>query len=178
MLNASGKQRILLGVSMLVGVMLLVLCQVSPGEAAKRSFAKKNCIDCHGDFAKEYLSKKNVHQVVKENKCEECHLPHGIVPKLLLKESGDKICLRCHSEESIGLDQPQVHTALKRGQCSTCHDPHASDNKFLLSSGGNDICFGCHDQAPFTRKVVHGVLQEDGCLACHKAHASAEKNLL
>ena len=178
MFYGSGNKTMRPVILLLAGIVLLGLLAPASGEAAKRSFGKKGCIDCHGDFAKQYLAKKNVHPVVKEQKCEECHLPHGIVPKLLLKESGNKICLLCHSKESIGLDQPVIHTALKNGKCETCHDPHASDNPFLLSSSGNDICFSCHQQEPFSKKVVHGIIKEEGCLACHKAHASAEENLL
>ncbi|NIM04195.1 MAG: cytochrome C, partial [Armatimonadetes bacterium] len=64
---------------------------------------------------------KVVHPVVKEKKCEDCHLRHGIVPKLLLKEEGNEICFSCHSRESLGLDKPGIHSALKRGKCTACH---------------------------------------------------------
>lgn len=67
----------------LVSGALLFGCRPSVG---KMSFAQKDCLDCHKKFADQYFSMKNVHSVVKEKKCEGCHLRHGIVPKLLLKK--------------------------------------------------------------------------------------------
>ncbi len=173
-----GRRRALVGVTLLLGALALTVLASAPGEAAKRTFARKGCVDCHKDFEEKYLSLKHVHPVVKELKCEECHLPHGLVAKLLLKENGNKLCSLCHSEKDLNLDQPGVHTALRKGKCTTCHDPHGSNNQFLLSAQGSEICFKCHEKEPFTRPMVHTIIKNEGCRACHKAHASSEKNLL
>ena len=86
------------------------------GHAAKRQFKKKECADCHDDFAKEYLGMKNQHPGVKDGNCLDCHLSHGIVGKLLLVEEGNNLCFRCHEKTSFNLDEKKgVHTALKRG---------------------------------------------------------------
>ena len=61
--------------------------------------------------------------VVKEGKCEECHLRHGIVPKLLLKKEGNELCFTCHTKEKIGMNRSKVHTALKTGKCTTLPQP-------------------------------------------------------
>lgn len=86
----------------LLSLFLSVLCGVfifecQPAGAAKLGFAKKECLDCHKDFTDKYLSMKYVHTVVKEKKCEDCHLKHGIVAKLILKKQGNQICFDCHA---------------------------------------------------------------------------------
>ena len=106
---------------------VLALSFAAPSDAKKRKFKRKQCLDCHEEFVEEYLSMKNVHAVVEERKCEECHLRHGIVAKLIFKEDGNKLCYGCHSIEALKLDTPGVHTAVKEGACISCHNPHASD---------------------------------------------------
>ncbi len=61
-----------------------VLLTAATQALAQRKFEKKECLDCHKKFADKYLGMKNVHSMVKEKKCEDCHLRHGKVPKLLL----------------------------------------------------------------------------------------------
>ena len=151
-----------------------LLCSTRPTLAAMK-FAQKECLDCHKKFADKYLGMKDVHPVVKENKCEECHLRHGIVPKLLLKETGNSLCLRCHSKEKIGMNKANVHTALKTGKCTLCHNPHASQGSHLLQAEGSAMCYQCHKKDAFEKKVVHKVLAQEGCKACHMAHSAEEK---
>jgi len=59
---------------------------------AQRKFERKECLDCHTKFAGKYLGMKTIHAVVKEKKCEDCHLRHGKVPRCLLKKSGNDLC--------------------------------------------------------------------------------------
>src|SRR3990172_5700030 len=99
---------------------------------AQKKFARKECLDCHTKFASKYFSMKDVHPVVKEKKCEDCHLRHGIIPKLILKKEGNDLCFACHGKEKIGMNKPSVHTALKTGKCTLCHNPHASQAPHLL----------------------------------------------
>ena len=145
---------------------------------AAKKFEKKECLDCHTKFAQKYLGMKDVHQVVKEKKCEECHIRHGIVPKLLLKETGTALCVKCHGKDKIGMGKKFVHTALKAGNCTQCHTPHASEGRKLLRVEGNAVCYTCHKKEAYEKKVVHKVLSEGGCLACHMSHSADEKNLL
>src|ERR1043166_9540752 len=121
-------------------------------------FQRKECLDCHQKWGEQHLGVKNLHKVVKEKKCEECHLRHGIVPKLILKESGAALCLKCHDRKSMGLDKPVLHTALKRGDCAQCHDAHGSNQPFMLKS--QQPCFACHKPEQFQKKVVHEQLQK------------------
>ena len=91
MLTAPAKRRALrIGTAVLCcGFVLLAFAATS--EAKKRKFKRKECLDCHEEFVEEYFSMKNIHEVVEERKCEDCHLRHGIVGKLLLKEEGNDL---------------------------------------------------------------------------------------
>ena len=141
----------------------------------KSRFARKNCLDCHKKFADKYMAMKNIHAVVKEKKCEDCHLRHGLVGKLILKKDGNEICYPCHSKEKIGMNKTNVHTALKRGKCIQCHNPHASQASHLLKAEGKEACFQCHKKEDFEKKVVHKAKQTKGCTSCHLAHSSDQK---
>ena len=66
----------------------LYACAAAPSRPRSR-FAKKQCLDCHTAFADKYLAMKDVHAPVQEKKCEDCHLRHGVIPKLLLKSQGN-----------------------------------------------------------------------------------------
>src|SRR3972149_2043446 len=117
-----GSRRILQA----AGILALFICGalfLASGEsswAQQRTFQKKECLDCHKKFAGKYLSLKSLHPNVKDGKCEECHLRHGLVPKLLLKKQGNDVCFSCHSKEKIGMDKSKVHTALRTGKCTAC----------------------------------------------------------
>lgn len=170
------KQRI----SVLGAVVLLcvVVLYAGTGSTAGKKFAGKDCLDCHKKFADKYLGMKDVHPVVKEKKCEACHLRHGIVPKLLLKKTGNDLCFDCHAREKMGMSKQNVHSALKRGKCTACHNPHASQGDHLLAAESKDVCYLCHKKELFEKKTVHKVLQTKGCGACHFSHSSDQPNLL
>ena len=141
-----------IGVALLCCSIVLSILAL-PADAKKRKFKQKECLDCHEEFIEEYLSMSNVHAVVEDRKCEDCHLRHGIVGKRLLKEEGNKLCHECHTIEDLKLDQPGVHTALKQGTCISCHNPHASNSPYLLSAEGDAVCFECHEQEDYTRSI-------------------------
>ena len=149
-----------------------------PSWAQERKFERKGCLDCHKKFSEKYLSLKNLHPGMKEGKCEDCHLRHGIVPKLLLKKDGNELCYSCHSKDKIGLNQPKVHTVLKTGKCTSCHNPHGSQGSHLLKAEGPEACYQCHKKEAYQQKVSHAVIQKDGCRACHRPHSSGEPDLL
>src|SRR5215831_17092018 len=159
---------------------LSALLVLLPGAAAAetRKFQAKSCTECHGAFVQKVAPLKVQHPGIKDGNCESCHLRHGIVPKLLLKQEGNVLCLSCHAKEKIGLDKPNVHSALKTGKCVQCHDPHGSSAPHLLAGEGAGACTACHDRKAFERPVVHAALKTAGCPACHLAHSSSEANLL
>ena len=171
------RKYLLLGLILfLCGVIYITAC-VQPA-TKRRKFVRKDCLECHTKFADKYLKMKNVHTVVKEKKCEDCHLRHGIVPKLLLKGKGNQTCYKCHEKEKIGLNKPVVHTGLKRGKCTGCHNPHASQASHLLKAEGSEVCYQCHKKKDFEKKVVHKALEKEACRTCHLAHGSDEPALL
>ncbi|HEX9136364.1 MAG TPA: cytochrome c3 family protein, partial [Nitrospirota bacterium] len=120
----SKKNILLLAVFLLLGG--TVFLAATTQAIAQRKFEKKECLDCHKKFSDQYLGMKNVHQMVKEKKCEDCHLRHGKIPKLLLKKPENDLCYTCHPIEKMGLDKGKVHTAVRAGKCTNCHNPHAS----------------------------------------------------
>ncbi|MCK5422654.1 MAG: cytochrome C, partial [Deltaproteobacteria bacterium] len=154
----------------LCGILYLTAC--APSLRKPRKFVRKNCLECHTKFADKYLKMKSVHAVVKEKKCEECHLRHGIVPKLIFKQIGNQTCYQCHPKEKISLDKPRVHTAIKKGKCIDCHNPHASQSSRLLQAEGSEVCYQCHKKKNFEKKVEHKALQKEPCLTCHSSHGS------
>ena len=149
-------------------------------QGSKQGLGARNCLGggCHKDFAGKYLGMKNVHAVVRENTCDQCHLRHGLVAKRVMKKDGNDLCYSCHPKDKVGLNEAHVHTAVKTGACVLCHNPHASNAPHLLAAEPTQVCYQCHDQADYEQKVVHKVLQTDGCLACHSSHGAAQPNLL
>src|SRR5208283_2581227 len=99
-----------------------------------------------------------LHPLMKEHKCEECHLRHGIVPKLLLRKEGNELCYSCHAKEKIGMNKSHVHSVLNTGKCTLCHNPHASQSSHLLKAEGNEVCYQCHKKDHYEKKVVHKVM--------------------
>ena len=110
------------------------LALAAPARAEQRKLNTK--------FAAKYGGVKFAHAAVKANKCEDCHLRHGLVPRLALKKSGNALCLGCHPKEKIGLDKPNVHPVLRNGSCAQCHDAHGSNAPHLLKAVGSEACYG------------------------------------
>ena len=111
------------------------------GAAAEATgFRKKDCLDCHKKEAAAYQKLEYAHTAVKKGKCEDCHLRHGIVAKLLLKEPGNALCTKCHKRETLGLDKPNVHSVLRRGFCRDCHAAHRSNAPQPLYSACGRWC--------------------------------------
>ena len=83
-------------------------------QTTKQGLAGRDCLTgCHKEFSDKYMGMKNVHAVVKENKCEECHLRHGLVAKRAMKKDGNELCVTCHPKDKLGLTKAHVHTAVQ-----------------------------------------------------------------
>ena len=148
-------------------------------QSSKQGLGARDCLGgCHKDFADKYMGLPDVHAVVREKKCESCHLRHGLVTKRVMKKEGNELCYGCHAKDTIGLSKANVHSALKVGSCTLCHNPHASKAAHLLNADVSELCYQCHAKANYEQKVVHKVLQTDGCAACHSSHGSDQPNLL
>ncbi len=158
----------------LLPVMLALSCVQSGKQVAKAP--AKNCLDCHPEMG-EAFKQGNVHVPVKENRCSTCHLPHGLIGGLFLREQEPELCYVCHEDLKPTPDRKSVHQPVASGTCSSCHDPHNSPFSFLLKAPPEDGCFSCHDRSLFQKKYTHAPL-EKGCGTCHDPHSSTNVSLL
>ena len=144
---------------------LLAFAAVPAPASAQRGFKQKDCLECHKKFAEKYDGAKVVHSAVKQRKCEDCHLRHGIVPALVLKKQGSALCLSCHDKKTMGLEKPVVHAAMVGKGCVSCHDAHGSNNAHMTKAAGAQACYPCHDKKPFDDAKVRQAF----CYAVDKA---------
>ena len=159
----------------LVSLGLLILI-AGCGPAPERAPIKRTCAECHPDKAAKYQS-GIVHSPVKEKNCEACHLPHGIVPAVVMRQQSPFVCLPCHAEFKEAGSKTSVHEPVNKGKCEVCHEDHNSQYPKLLKAAPEEVCFGCHDRKEFTRANVHAPVKQ-GCDTCHDAHMSDNPKLL
>ena len=168
-----GVGTVILGIVFLVTVLwpMSASAQIKKG----RRFSKSgDCKSCH-DVAD--ITGDRPHEPVAKDDCKGCHLSHGMVGALRLKESGRQLCLMCHDGIELGLQREILHGPVAEGRCDACHDPHGTDHPMLLAEAGENACFICHDQAGFDRKHRHEPLDE-GCFSCHEVHGADHPALL
>ena len=65
----------------------------------EQKVASKSCNDCHFEEVAKFKSEGTLHAPIKEGKCEECHLPHGLLGGMRLKSANSKLCYSCHDEK-------------------------------------------------------------------------------
>ncbi len=162
----------------LISMICLVYCCAPEQTVKRKGFEAKPCLDCHKKTLNDF-QKKYIHEPMAKKDCDACHLRHGKIAVLSLREREErKLCLLCHAQfaESMGR-KSHVHTALRQGKCLPCHSAHSSDNKYLLKKTGSEQCFTCHKKDPFMRAKQHKPLS-DGCLVCHDPHGSQYGNNL
>ena len=148
--------------------------------------AAKKCYDCHKQQKQEYTSRKFIHDPVKAEQCESCHLRHGFAQQLVLKANDNQLCFSCHSDLQEKFSSGVVHFPVNQGLCWDCHNPHAADKKGLLLQGEEGAedpaaCLICHseDMAPaLAAAYPHKPFNDLNCLACHEAHNSQYAGLL
>lgn len=153
---------------------------------------RKTCVECHKKEARDYRSRSSRHTPVQEERCETCHLKHGVVGLLRLTEEDPDLCLICHGPEERrpegrGRRISQALKAEKRVdfthppreglKCGACHDPHGSENPRLLKEEGPAACLTCHEAAAFRGTSAHPPETVD-CLTCHAPHGSASPGSL
>ena len=56
------------------------------------------CYNCHDDFTEEFTF---LHGPVSSGYCTECHHPHLSKNQMLLKKTGQELCLNCHEESDV-----------------------------------------------------------------------------
>jgi len=160
---------------------LLLLCLLAgcaPQFAEVGVGIQKRCVDCHPEKKKEYVLKASIHKPIDEDRCEDCHYTHGLIPGPLVKKRGKELCYPCHQRDKIESGK-YVHTIIEEGDrnCLPCHPAHSSDVKGLLTKDEKDLCFDCHKKEPFLARYRHKPL-EKGCGDCHDSHSAQNPYLL
>ena len=125
------------------------------------------CFECHVEFGETIRNSSSVHTLVREDRCTECHEPHGGRYTKLRKKyyppsewdpygwSGTtRMCMNCHPpDELLGVGVPsgsgfrngtrnlhREHVSQGKGRtCAACHAAHASDQEFHLRA---EVPFG------------------------------------
>ena len=94
------------------GLVMIALVTIFVATSASAQIKKGRRFSGGGDCEKchqmEALDEKNQHEPFKDNKCTECHKPHGMVGVLRLKENGTALCALCHAEQELGLTGAQI----------------------------------------------------------------------
>lgn len=173
------KKNIRPAVMGLAAVLIAVLAAscVQNGKKIERAPAR-TCLDCHPEMGKKFRQ-GYVHAPVKQGRCDQCHLPHGLIGGLFLREKEPGLCLSCHRQLKPPAESGSVHRPVADGTCTACHDPHNSPYPARLKAEADQSCFACHDRKRFRKKYVHAVLEkEKGCRTCHDPHFSGNVSLL
>jgi predicted CXXCH cytochrome family protein len=120
-------------------------------------------------------------------------LPDAASPVLLHYPYGERTCIACHDEHSLGeMVEPQpglcylchqdlsdlyavLHGPVAGGYCTSCHDPHESTNEKLLRYTGDDLCFHCHKEESVIANEIHEGLDGMSCTDCHNAHGGEDR---
>ncbi len=131
------------------------------------------CLECHEDVGQ---GLRVAHSPLKEGECTACHKPHGLVGALRLQKDEPDLCLDCHDEAAMHLENTTVHPGVA-DRCSLCHDPHGSNHGAILKTAERELCLECHEEAGKAGAVPHPPAAE-GCSSCHLPHSSVEKALL
>jgi predicted CXXCH cytochrome family protein len=158
-----------------LGIMALTASCV-PTSHEKKPEIRRTCAQCHPEKVAAYQTGV-VHQPVKENNCEACHLPHGLVPTVLMRQPVPVVCLPCHAAFKEAASKKSLHEPVGKGKCESCHNPHNSEFPKLLKSAPEEVCFTCHDRKEFTKAKVHAPVK-DGCGTCHDPHMADNPELL
>ena len=166
----------ILKISLVSFGLVFIVTACGPAPQSRKTQVRRTCAECHPDKA-DALQSGVVHQPTKEKNCEACHLPHGTVPTILLRQPLPVICLTCHAGFKAAPDKKSWHEPFNKGECDSCHEPHNSEFPKLLNTAVESLCFNCHDREPFARQTVHAPVQE-GCASCHLSHMSDYTGLL
>ena len=93
------------GIMVFIGLSLFIAgCVTTPETQQQRKPKRKNCLECHTELVQKYQS-GIVHEPVRSNNCFKCHLSHGIVGALLLREYPPGLCFRCHQGTKVKMLQ-------------------------------------------------------------------------
>lgn len=122
------------------------------------------------------------HGPVAAGECLICHAPHQSDHKGLLVDNRPALCMGCHVDVDIAMENAiSTHEPVAK-ECAGCHNPHGGNTPFFLPSEGSDLCMSCHAQFIEEAKTAdypHAAMAEGkGCRNCHAPHASDQIGLL
>jgi predicted CXXCH cytochrome family protein len=136
------------------------------------------CYTCHTKEKVEFY-KPFVHKPVEEKDCLSCHKSHASPHKDLLTESYDQLCMNCHVNMVLDLDEKNMHPVFK--DCGLCHNAHASNYVAFTLKPTKELCFQCHDELKkgiAKSKNIHLPFDEGLCTECHNSHGTKLKHQL
>ncbi len=122
-------------------------------------------------------SQMHRHEALDESGCLGCHDPHAGRKFLLVENSVDQLCEKCHAPD----EGKHPHGPYAEKECAACHQPHESNNAGLLRGGeASEFCYTCHAQTKYVMAnalFVHDPARKN-CMICHDSHTSDfEKHL-
>jgi DmsE family decaheme c-type cytochrome len=111
--------------------------------------------------------------------CNDCHMVHQPVDKLLNRKTQTEVCFTCHKEQRA--DSMKIsHHPIGEGKviCSDCHNPHGSAGpKLMKKNTVTETCYTCHAEKRGPFLWEHQPVTED-CANCHSPHGSNIRPLL
>jgi len=152
------------------------------------------CKACHEIIANDF--KKSAHFSVEVDKgtwagkaCEACHGPgskhaetaaHEDIrnPVQLANAEADKVCLKCHLNQSTFSGRLRASHFKNMVPCTVCHKIHITPPSTLVvrrMAAINEQCAGCHINvwAQFQRPYHHRVPENAmSCIDCHNPHGT------
>ncbi len=165
------------------------------GSAAATYVGSDTCEGCHDEIAQSFA--KSAHRVIGKNSitkkwegqaCESCHGPGSkhaestspddiMVPNKLGAVAADKVCLTCHSNQDLHVQQIGSAHAKNDISCVQCHSVHkgAEALRPRVIADLNALCAKCHvtPTASFTQPYGHRITQNAmSCVDCHNPHGS------
>jgi predicted CXXCH cytochrome family protein len=171
----AGTSRYISGIGLVIlGIMALAISCAPVPEATTRG--RQTCAQCHPELVAKYQV-GTIHDPVKKQDCEACHLPHGMVGGVIERQKTPVLCISCHPFFREGGSKKSVHKPVREGKCGSCHEMHNSPYPGLLKATRDESCFACHAKGQFTKSNVHAPLQE-GCQTCHDPHMADQPRLL
>ena len=133
------------------------------------------CLTCHKGGMFESVDGSAHYEVA--NGCSDCHTVHSN-KKMFLKEKGNALCFKCHSDFAAKFRLPSHHP-VDEGlmTCQSCHQVHGAATKYAFDGSKNELCLSCHSskEGPFV--YDHQPVNED-CGICHDPHGTVADKLL
>lgn len=104
------------------------------------------CLQCHTKVTAEKWN-QSPHAKAKPHPlaCVSCHEVHQPVERRwMLKDEGDKLCLKCHHDIPARAKVNQHHPVGSVVRCAACHDPHDATIPGMLKVAVKELCQRCH----------------------------------